>query len=150
MKQALQVSIRKATADDMPMIVEHMGPTGETPFYPFTDIEKLQRIPLDGLIVARSLGEYAGFLYWFTGQTPDFDSSVGKYGYIEELQVVEKFQRRGIGRKLLTHALDEMRRAGVEATYLRTREGNTPAQNLYESMGFQPYSRHVRYKLTIS
>ncbi len=127
-----------------------MRPTGGTPFYPFTDLEKLQNIPLDGLIVAEMQGEYAGFIYWYQGEKPEFDESVGKYGYIEEFQIVERLRGRGIGRSLLSHALSQMREAGVEAIFLRTREGNEPAQNLYESMGFRPYSSHIRYKLAIS
>ena len=150
MKQALQLSIRKAAADDLPKVVDHMRPTGGTPFYPFTDLNKLQKIPLDGLIVAEVRSEYVGFLYWFGGERPEFDSSVRKYGYVEEFQVLEKFRGQGIGRELLAYALDQMKRSGVEAAFLRTREGNTPAQTLYESVGFRPYSRHIRYKLVIS
>ncbi len=127
-----------------------MGPSGGTPFYPFTDVDKLQNIPLNGLIVAERQGEYVGFLYWYSGENPEFDESAGKYGYIEEFQVLEKYRGQGIGRRLLTYALSQMKEAGVEAAYLRTREGNTPAQNLYESLGFRPYSRHIRYKLVIS
>ena len=150
MRSSLQVNIRKATADDLPKIVEHMEPTGDAPFYPFAKLDKLQNISLDGLFTVEVEGEYAGFLYWFVGENPEFDSFVRKYGYIEEFQVLEKYRGQGIGRRLLTYALSQMKEAGVEAVYLRTREGNTPAQNLYESMDFSPYSRHIRYKLVIS
>lgn len=73
-----------------------------------------------------------------------------KYGYIEELQVLEKFQGQGLGKRLVNHALKQMKENAVEAVYLDTREGNTPAQNLYESLGFQQFSRRIRYKLLIS
>ena len=149
MRSSLQVSICKAAADDLPRIVEHTGPSGGTPFYPFTDLDKLQNIPRDGLIVGEWQGEYVGFLYWYSGENPEFDESAGRYGYIEEFQVLEKCRGQGIGRRLLTYALSQMKEAGVDAVYLRTREGNTPAQNLYESFGFRPYSRHIRYKLVI-
>ena len=150
MRNSLQVNIRRATADDLPKIVEHTGLSGGTPFYPFADLAKLQNIPLDGLIVAEWQGEYVGFLYWYSGANPEFDESAGKYGYIEEFQVREKYRGQGVGRRLLTYALSQLKEAGVEAVYLRTREGNTQAQNLYESLGFRPYSRHIRYKLVIS
>lgn len=150
MKQLLQASIRRASANDLPKIVKHMAPTGSAPLYPFTDLSKLQTIPLDGLIVAEVQGEYAGFLYWFVEENPEFDRSVRKYGYIEELQVLEKFQRQGIGRKLVTYALKQLKESGIEAVYLDTREGNTPAQNLYESLGFRQFSRRIRYKLSTS
>ncbi len=84
MRSSLQANIRKATVDDLPKIVERTGPSGGTPFYPFTALDKLQNIPLDRLIVAEWQGEYVGFLYWYSGENPEFDESAGKYGYIEE------------------------------------------------------------------
>ena len=103
-----------------------MAPTGSNPLYPFTDLGRLQIIPLDGLIVAEFQSEYAGFLYWFVEENPEFDPSVKKCGYIQELQVLERFQRQGIGRNLVTYALKQMKENGIEAVYLDTREGNTP------------------------
>ena len=150
MKQFSQSSIRGTAADDLPKIVGQMAPTGSNPLYPFTDLGRLQNIPLDGLIVAEFQSEYAGFLYWFVEENPEFDRSVTKCGYIQELQVLEKFQRHGIGRNLVTYALKQMKENGIEAVYLDTREGNTPAQNLYESLGFRQYSRRIRYKLSTS
>ena len=150
MKQFSQSSIRGTTADDLPKIVEQMAPTGSNPLYPFTDLGRLQNIPLDGLIVAEFRGEYAGFLYWFVEENPEFDRSVRKCGYIQELQVLDRFQRQGIGRNLVTYALKQMKENGIEAVFLDTREGNTPAQNLYESLGFRQYSRRIRYKLSTS
>ena len=145
----IPVLFRKARPADLVKVAEHMKPTGETPFYSFADPEKLRSIPLDGLIIAELRSEYVGFLYWYHGEKPEFDESVGRYAYVEEFQVMDKFRGRGIGRKLLTYALQQMKEAGVEAVYLRTREGNTPAQNLYESVGFRPYSRHIRYRLVL-
>ena len=150
MRELGQIAIHKAASNDLPKIVHHMEPTGSTPLYPFSNLAKLQNIPLDGLIVCEFQSEYAGFLYWYLEVAPDFDPEVKKYGYIEELQVLERFQRKGVGRKMLGYALEKMKESGVQAIYLRTREGNTPAQNLYESVGFRPFSRHIRYKLNIS
>ncbi|HEY4822052.1 MAG TPA: hypothetical protein VIH83_00005 [Candidatus Bathyarchaeia archaeon] len=47
MRNSLQAKIRRAAVDDLPKIVEHMGPTGDAPFYPFADLDRLQNIPLD-------------------------------------------------------------------------------------------------------
>jgi len=150
LKQFSQLDIRGATADDLPKIVEQMAHTGSNPLYPFTDLGRLQNIPLDGLIVAEFQSEYAGFLYWFVEENPEFDRSVTSCEYIQKLQVLEKFQRHGIGRKLVTYALKQLKESGIEAVYLDTREGNTSAQNLYESLGFRQYSRRIRYKLSTS
>jgi hypothetical protein len=76
------VTFRSATSDDLAKIVKHMKPTGETPFYPFADLDKLRKIPLDGLIVAELEGEYAGFLCWYDGKKPESDESIMRYGYI--------------------------------------------------------------------
>ena len=158
MKETGRIVIHKATAEDLPKIVRHMEPTGKTPLYPFTDLAKLQNIPLDGLIVAEVQGEYAGFLYWYRGEedawlrqgeAPGDDPAVKNYGNIEEVQVLTAFQRQGVGRKMLGYALEEMKGRGVKEVYLVAREGNTSAQGLYDSVGFRPFSRHIRYKLNL-
>ena len=92
MKQLLQASIRRASANDLPKIVEQMAPTGSNPLYPFTDLGRLQNIPLDGLIVAEFQSEYAGFLYWFVEENPEFDRSVTKCGYIQDFRSWKGFR----------------------------------------------------------
>lgn len=58
-------------------------------------------------------------------------------GEITNVAVTEKFRRRGIGRKLLSHMLKEAPRFGIGDCTLEVRAGNIPAIRLYESLGFK-------------
>jgi hypothetical protein len=55
------ILVRQASPADLTNIVCHYG-AGDSPWDPFADLAKLQRIPLEGLIVAEVEGQYAGFL----------------------------------------------------------------------------------------
>ncbi len=138
--------IRSGTQDDLPHIAKHYG-RGDTPWDPFGDVEKLKEIPLRGLVVAEVDEEYAGFLYWFEAEQPWFDGSVGRYAHIEEVQVSRKHRGRGVGKRLLTTALNRLSASSVEAIYIETTEGNDVARRLYEGAGFRPIFGTIHYKL---
>jgi ribosomal protein S18 acetylase RimI-like enzyme len=55
--------------------------------------------------------------------------------YLEELYVVPKHRRRGIGRKLLNAAMETARDVGANHFELTTGETDTEARALYESTG---------------
>ncbi|POP41410.1 ribosomal-protein-alanine N-acetyltransferase [Superficieibacter electus] len=46
------------------------------------------------------------------------------------------FQRRGLGRELLEHLIDELEKRGVVTLWLEVRASNATAIALYESIGF--------------
>ncbi|MCD4621909.1 ribosomal protein S18-alanine N-acetyltransferase, partial [Proteus mirabilis] len=46
------------------------------------------------------------------------------------------FQRRGIGKALLEHLIDELEKRGVLTLWLEVRASNVAAIALYESLGF--------------
>ncbi|ECG8588530.1 ribosomal-protein-alanine N-acetyltransferase [Salmonella enterica subsp. salamae] len=46
------------------------------------------------------------------------------------------FQRRGLGRMLLEHLIDELEKRGVVTLWLEVRASNVAAIALYESLGF--------------
>ncbi len=52
--------------------------------------------------------------------------------------VEEKHQDRGIGRELLTRAIDFCGRQGLKTVWLWTMEGLDAARHLYISFGFKP------------
>jgi len=56
-----------------------------------------------------------------------------------------EFRRRGIGRKLILHALRELWPLGARKAYLEVRISNSAAQQLYKSLGFQEGSVRRRY-----
>ncbi len=50
--------------------------------------------------------------------------------------VVKAYRRRGIGQRLMTHALQKAKDMGLERIELEVFASNTPAIALYEKMGF--------------
>jgi ribosomal protein S18 acetylase RimI-like enzyme len=139
--------IRVASDEDLDSIVAHYGPGGgENPWDPFCNIERLRQIPRQGLLVAESLGTYAGFVYWYEARRPWYDHDVDRYARISDLHVVPGSQRRGIGRALLQEALRRVQEAGIDAVFLETDEDNSRARTLYESEGFTGFARVVRYR----
>jgi ribosomal protein S18 acetylase RimI-like enzyme len=59
-------------------------------------------------------------------------------GEIEMIAVDPQHQRRGVGRQLIDHALDHMRRAGLRLAVVATGgdPGHAPARAAYENAGF--------------
>ena len=51
--------------------------------------------------------------------------------------VISAYRRRGIGFRLLTHALQKAEELGLERLELQVYESNLPAISLYEKFGFQ-------------
>lgn len=64
-------------------------------------------------------------------------------GFVYNVHVNAAFRRKGIGRALMEHVEREVRRMGRRWVGLHLDAGNTPAQRLYESLGYHAY--HPRY-----
>jgi len=60
------------------------------------------------------------------------------------------WQRRGVGRQLLQHLIDELINRDVLTRWLEVRASNLPAIALYEQMGFNQVSRRTNYYPTAS
>ncbi len=59
---------------------------------------------------------------------------------IHDVVVAEKYRGRGISRKMLTHMEEIARDSGCCKLTLEVLEGNTVAQSLYQSCGFEGYA----------
>jgi len=62
--------------------------------------------------------------------------------------VLPEYRRRGLARKGLEESLEMMTEHGATKTWLGVINGNTPAQGLYESLGFEVYDATMDYTLT--
>ena len=63
-------------------------------------------------------------------------------GYIYNVVVDHPFRRLGLGQTLMRHLEQEIRRQGRHWAVLQVDEGNTPARNLYQMLGYKPYHPH--------
>ncbi len=82
--------------------------------------------------VCHSQGELAGDVILLRRSTPR-----GLLGRFYSLAVARNHRQQGLGRKLMKHGLNELRRAGAYAAMLEVREDNERAMRLYLALGFQ-------------
>jgi len=86
--------------------------------------------------VARVDGVIAGYVIaWF----------LRGEAHILNLAVAPEFQRRGIGRRMLSHIIDLAEKAEHHMATLEVRASNDPAKLLYVTMGFAPVGVRRRY-----
>ena len=93
--------------------------------------------PVLDLAVETDEGDIAAYaLFWF--------DPVTKVGLVEPVRVEDEFQRRGIGRALLSAGLDRLARCG--ARRLKVGYGSDAARALYVGVGFRPSTTMTSYR----
>lgn len=70
-------------------------------------------------------------------------------GRIPNLAVTAASQGRGIGRRLIEHALQYMRGQGLEMAKIETLVGNAVGEKLYPSIGFKEVSRQIHFVMKL-
>jgi len=71
---------------------------------------------------------------WFNGH---FEG--GRWGRVHWMAVVPAFQRRGLGKALLSAICGRLRELGHQRAYLTTSTARLPAIRLYLQFGFEPW-----------
>jgi GNAT superfamily N-acetyltransferase len=127
------LNIRKATLDDIPLILEFERAPEEAVATP----EDLRRDGFSGeprfyVEIAEWDGKPAGFALWFF----NYSTWQGKPGlYLEDLFVRPQFRKRGIGKALLTYLAKFAVEKGCGRYQWQVLDWNTPAIEFYESLG---------------
>jgi ribosomal protein S18 acetylase RimI-like enzyme len=101
------------------------------------------RIQPDGVFVAEDeSGDVIGYvttrLNW-----------VSKIGWIPNLAVDPAHQGQGIGRALLTHAIEFFRDSGMQIAKIETLEQNPVGRNLYPQLGFSEVARQIHFAMRL-
>lgn len=65
--------------------------------------------------------------------------------HILNLCVDPMYQRRGLGQQVLQHVIEQLRQQPIDTLFLEVRVSNTPAQQLYEKLGFNEIGRRKQY-----
>jgi ribosomal protein S18 acetylase RimI-like enzyme len=140
------ITVRPARTEDLAEVARQYGPIGATPWDPFSDAGRLDKVPIDGLLIAEKDGSYAGFLYWFEGRKPWFDKGADRYAQLEELHVLPEFQGWGVAQRLVDRFLRDVNDRHIPLLYVATDETNQAAQRIYENAGFRPFLRTIHYR----
>ena len=100
------------------------------------------------ILVADVNGTVAGYvLILCKVKSEDIDDGDLEYGLIGDLAVLEEFQKRGYGKKLLTAAENVAKAGNVKWLRIAVLSSNTIANNLYLSEGFRPHSAELEKTL---
>jgi ribosomal protein S18 acetylase RimI-like enzyme len=90
------------------------------------------------MMVVTPDGRCASFcIFW-----PD---AVNKVALFEPVGTHPDFQRRGLGKALLSECLRRLQAEGMEHAIVGTNSGNLAAERLYESVGFKLTNRILLY-----
>jgi ribosomal protein S18 acetylase RimI-like enzyme len=95
-----------------------------------------------GIFVADEDGKILGFI------TTLFDRQALK-GRIPNLAVDASARGRGIGRLLISHALNYFRQEGMAFAMIETMANNDVGQHLYPSCGFVEIGRQIHYAMKL-
>ena len=81
-------------------------------------------------------GKAVGYLWW--AKRPD---QVGKpMAFVYDVWINEDARGRGFGRAAMVALEDEVRRVGLDRIHLNVFGYNTPARQLYQSLGYTEFS----------
>lgn len=96
-------------------------------------------------LVAESSGIVIGWIYAEIG-TWSFDNPI-KILWIEDIGVLKKYQRKGIGKKLLEKVEKTARKKRIEYSVISVNQKNRLAYDLYKRTGYKEFSMEMLKKL---
>ena len=147
------ITLREATADDVPVILRCIRGLAEYERLAHECIanEELLRASLFGespaahVELAMAGGEAAGFALWFR----NYSTFLARPGiYLEDLFVFPAFRGRGIGRRLLQHLAQLAVSRGYGRLEWAVLDWNTPSIEFYKAQGAVPLDEWTVFRLT--
>ena len=134
-RESTEIELREATYDDLDAIADIERRTFSDP-WSRTSFATVIGQPLMRFTVATIGDRVVGYVVaWF----------IGGEGEIGNIAVSPEHREKGIGMRLMEHALLAAREYDVNAMYLEVRESNVSAQRLYNRWGFVRVGRRRRY-----
>jgi GNAT superfamily N-acetyltransferase len=136
----MKTSIRKATAEDAPQILEFIRALATFEREPDAVTATVEGLIRDGFgerpfyecLIADHDGKPAGFAFYFF----NYSTWVGRPGiYVEDLFVLPEFRRLGIGRELLKQVAAIALENGCQRLQWQVLDWNTPAIDFYRALG---------------
>jgi ribosomal protein S18 acetylase RimI-like enzyme len=128
---------RRLTFNDIPIVEEilknliDIADRGK-PFPSMSHWKSLFNNPACYLIAALESGKSLGFALAYRFPSLYAEEEMA---YLYDIEVLEAERKKGIGRQLITHLLEELKKDGTKSMWLGTEMDNIPAQQLYASTG---------------
>lgn len=135
MASAPPLAIRTMAATDVPAVAAIEADSFTSPWREDTFLALLERDAVE-LLVLVDADEVVGYaVVW----------CILDQGELSNIAVAASHRGRGLGRKLLSHAVELARHRGVEHLFLEVRVSNRSARDLYASVGFVELGRRRNY-----
>jgi [ribosomal protein S18]-alanine N-acetyltransferase len=133
-----EVVLRSAERRDLPALAALPGLSASTRRQLVAEVARASERPAGDtvVLVASVAGEVLGAALGLL-QVDD--------GHVVDLAVAPPIRRRGVGRRLLSALIGELRGRGARAITLEVRAGNLGAVSLYRGAGFAVEGRRPRY-----
>ncbi len=96
----------------------------------------------EGILVYEAQGKIAGYIT----TRMDHDNQIG---HIPNMSVLPAYRGQGVGKALLTAALDAFERQGMTAARIETLEQNDVGQSFYPRAGFREVARQIHYAMAL-
>lgn len=132
----MNLIIRKMTIDDVPTVIELDRISFSLPWPERSFRFELTDNPASRCWVAEIDRKIVGMIVvWLLVDE----------AHVATLATHPDFRRRGIAKRLLSHALQHLIDEGAESSFLEVRESNLPAQEMYRKFGYEESGRRPRY-----
>ena len=138
----MTIEIRLATPDDKDMLVELLEELGYrvSPLY-VHDMLSRMRDDNDPVFVAVAKGAVIGMIALVITRWIQLEKPIAR---IPAMIVRSQYQRRGVGRQLIEHAVAQAHNVGCGTIELTSANDNTDAHAFYRDMAFEQTS--LRFK----
>ena len=130
------MKLRTITGNDVSELAKVYGEVySEKPYSEKWNKEALER-KIKGMLWMRSYvaienEKIVGFIFFY-----EYDWSIGKKGYIDELGVLKEFRGRGISSSLMNHAEKDLKKDGAKEVSLNVYT-NAKAYKIYKKRGYR-------------
>lgn len=132
----MNVNIRKMMVEDVPAVVDLDQKSFSLPWPERSFRFELTDNPASRCWVADLDGRIVGMIVvWL----------IVDEAHVATVATHPEYRRRGIGKRLLSHALQSLIHEGARSSFLEVRESNIPAQELYRKFGYEQTGRRRRY-----
>lgn len=132
----MKLTIRKMTLEDVPSVIDLDQKSFSLPWPERSFRFELTANPASRCWVADLEGKIVGMIVvWL----------IVDEAHVATLAIHPDLRRRGIGTKLLSHALRQMIDEGARSSFLEVRESNFSAQEMYRKFGYEASGRRPRY-----
>jgi ribosomal-protein-alanine N-acetyltransferase len=132
----MKLVIRKMTLDDVPAVLDLDQRSFSLPWPERSFRFELTDNPASRCWVAELDGKVVGMIVvWL----------IVEEAHVATIATHPDFRRKGIAKRLLSHALQKLMEQGARSSFLEVRESNLAAQAMYRKFGYEETGRRRRY-----